>query len=192
MYVCSMRSVMCVHGILSFETVPLNFMLYLVSFQGIQCGSFVDEATFRRAGKDKMTLHQYNLSAEIPASNPVYMHEEKTYRCVQCEVQYQDRAQYQHHKAHCNLTKYICGQCGREYRSQIGRDKHRITVHEHSQKYQCTECDKKFHTKSHFDGHMNVHKKLRPYKCHMCGAAFSYRFTLTHHMKTKCKYNMPR
>ena len=51
-------------------------------------------------------------------------------------------------------------------------------------KYQCSICDKKFHQKHHFEGHMDAHAGVRRHKCLRCGNSYAYSSSFHKH---KCK-----
>ena len=49
--------------------------------------------------------------------------------------------------------------------------------------YQCTFCQKGFSHFPSYESHMNSHKNLRPYQCHLCDNAYQNHFNLQQHVK---------
>lgn len=148
--------------------------------------TMVDESQCSLPTSDKQ-ISNTELNT-LPLSNS-YSIRKNELQCVRCEVTLHDHNQLQEHIQECTVSKFRCGQCGKEYNSRPGRDKHRIQVHDRSGKYECPVCGKTFHSKSHIDGHISGHYKRFPYKCTRCQATYRYKYDLTSHEKRKCKYN---
>lgn len=109
-------------------------------------------------------------------------------RCGQCRKTFPNKFLLGRHTPHCQGFAVKCEDCGKQYRSESGLNNHRLTIHATLQRYHCGKCGKKFHSKIHFEGHMNVHNRLQPYRCKNCGMGFSYKFHLSSHEKWRCKY----
>ena len=60
--------------------------------------------------------------------------------------------------------------------------KRHLEIHE-PPKYNCDYCDKSFRDKSHYDGHINEHKGLTPYKCETCNKSYPSQPGLYQHYK---------
>lgn len=111
----------------------------------------------------------------------------KKYQCGKCDLVMDNKDLLCLHKQQCTITCYMCGYCGKEYKSRQGRDNHKTIVHQKIRPFVCQECGRRFTSKNHLVGHMNVHFDLRPYVCMTCGSAFRYKCSLYMHKKKNCK-----
>ena len=139
--------------------------------------------------------------------------ETSTYICSDCGKVYATKSGLDlHHKiVHLKVKKsVICNQCGKDFISkgelnkhlrsheekkpcqQCGKmvsrlDIHMKTVHtpDELQKYRCQDCGRGFFSMKVLKNHrMNVHLKLRPYKCRYgCDIAYNDRSNLRQHEK---------
>ena len=78
-----------------------------------------------------------------------------------------------------------CNVCGKPFTKEMHLRTHIRVVHKKQFKFNCTLCEKGFVSKPDMEGHMNTHRGIRPYACHYCASAFSYRKHLTAHMRSK-------
>ena len=87
----------------------------------------------------------------------------------------------------CHAEKTPCPQCGLQVRDL---DHHILYVHtpDCMKKHQCPECGKGFLTSAEVEDHrMNVHLKLRPYRCRY-GCEDSYNDTSNRNSHEKKKH----
>ena len=63
-----------------------------------------------------------------------------------------------------------CPDCDKLFHNNNYLQRHRNSVHklESSKKYFCDKCQKGFALKTSYDGHLNMHAGLKPYKCNYC------------------------
>lgn len=109
------------------------------------------------------------------------------FSCARCNSTFADKILLNIHRSECLDASFTCEHCGRKFKSKLGRDYHRISAHEKSQRHVCHICDKRFSIKARYDGHMNVHYQRRPHQCKICKSRFTCRQTLLKHVKHSCK-----
>ena len=135
----------------------------------------------------------------------------KIYQCEECDVVLKDLQPLKDHvqRVHRPETMIQCNLCSkyltdgqREKHSHSPREKtkcpmcdkevsklkiHIETVHkdDNDKRYQCEQCNKGFFDKNRLDAHiMNVHLKLRPWKCRKgCDQAYNDRSNMIQHEK---------
>lgn len=155
-------------------------MLFAVSNHGNSmpfCFQIENEPVF-----DSSFLDNREMTASRIERNGAY----PNCMCSNCKTVFHSVEERRLHQEKCSFD-FKCSYCGKAYRSKSGLHNHKLNMHEQAnQRYQCHECDKRFHSKLHFEGHMNVHFKLQPYKCKVCGLGFAYKFNLTSHEKSRC------
>merc|ERR1740131_460511 len=78
-----------------------------------------------------------------------------------------------------------CPFCDKLFETDHKRKKHIKSIHvEDDQKlYQCNICNKGFPFFPSYESHMNSHKNIRPYSCHLCDNAYQNHFNLQQHVK---------
>ena len=94
----------------------------------------------------------------------------------------------QHRTVH--LEKSVpCDQCDRMFKNDFSLRRHKDNIHKSSQdkQYKCNQCGKGFSQKVVYEGHMNMHLGLKPYKCEFCGAAYQNQSNLLAHKRKSCK-----
>lgn len=125
--------------------------------------------------------------SENPTSGNHEDHADEALRCPKCDRLQTERWKWILHVRTCNPTSFRCNYCCREFRSQLGRDKHRRIFHEKILPFKCQKCDKSFTSKPNLEGHMNTHFNLKPFKCDACGSAFPHRYAVYRHKKFSCR-----
>lgn len=86
-----------------------------------------------------------------------------------------------HERSNCGKTPiYQCSHCDKNYHS-AGSLKCHLTIHTNTLEFNCSFCDKKFRTKGQLTIHLRSHTKEKNYKCSHCPAEFSHRESLLTH-----------
>ena len=69
-----------------------------------------------------------------------------------------------------------CQQCSRKFKSQFNLKRHQQVHQPDSEKrYKCSysvDCSRAFNNSDSLHSHMNSHRGLKPYKCHLCETRF--------------------
>lgn len=113
-------------------------------------------------------------------------------RCPTCDKLFSNKAAVNKHSATCIANEFKCLECGKMYMTRSGREQHRIIVHEQNEGISCPECGKIYVSRQRLQDHMNVHYKLKPYKCNYCEAKFTYKRNCKWHEKRFCKNRTPQ
>jgi uncharacterized Zn-finger protein len=83
--------------------------------------------------------------------------------------------------------RVVCDDCGKSFAHGGALKRHKTRSHGAAEfPFFCSQCNKGFSEKHHFEGHMNVHNNIRPHICPYCGKGHAYRTGLNNHLKT-CK-----
>lgn len=77
----------------------------------------------------------------------------------------------------------LCDMCDSAFTSVAGLRGHRDRVHFHKTSYKCHICNKGFTMRGHYIGHMNMHNKVKAFKCAHCPRAFAHRTSLRTHLR---------
>lgn len=89
-----------------------------------------------------------------------------------------------HERSDCGKAPiYQCSYCDKNYHS-AGSLKCHLTIHTNVLNFPCSFCTKQFRTKGQLTVHLRSHTKEKNYKCSHCSAEFSHRESLlTHNSK---------
>jgi len=87
--------------------------------------------------------------------------------------------------------KYKCNNCSKEFFHKSDLIYHLNTVHnKENQIIKCDKCEKAYKTMKLLKIHYNeIHKKLKPYACNICGIAFGQPIQLFRYRKKEVIYN---
>ncbi|XP_063544976.1 zinc finger protein 626-like [Cydia strobilella] len=116
--------------------------------------------------------------------------EQYSFECQVCQKKFpRDRTLRQHIDVqHLGLRKHKCSVCGKVYARAANLRQHMSTVHEKRAtraSHVCDQCGKAFKAKKSLTEHLLTHQGLRPYKCKLCPATFSYNAALYNHTNAK-------
>lgn len=86
-----------------------------------------------------------------------------------------------HERSDCGKAPiYQCTYCDKNYHS-AGSLKCHLTIHSNELEFVCSYCAKQFRTKGQLVVHVRSHTKEKNYKCSHCSAEFSHRESLLTH-----------
>ena len=87
---------------------------------------------------------------------------------------------------------FVCDMCEATFTTSAGLRGHRDRVHLNKVAYTCQICQKGFTMRGHYIGHMNMHNKVKAFKCPSCPRAFAHRTSLRTHLRTsRCGFQAP-
>ena len=72
--------------------------------------------------------------------------------------------------------------CEKNFKTKEGLHKHKKEVHRKVFKNLCQICRRGFSDKQHFEAHMNMHNKSKPFQCEQCKNEFAGRLVLMNHL----------
>jgi len=106
--------------------------------------------------------------------------------CSECGKIFNNIQVYKKHmKTH--FKNHMCDLCGHACASADKLKAHVLSKHtpENLKPFYCQECDQGFVYKNKYSDHMNIHLKLRPYKCLFCNDDYRDGSNVLTHMKKK-------
>lgn len=110
------------------------------------------------------------------------------FECKPCHLTFKTQAGYDNHMEQRhgpNSQRYICSQCGREFKEpKVLRDHEKIHLpDEEKYVFQCSFCEKKFMRKVSLQNHtLRVHDQTKSCFCEVCGRGFVTKVDLKNHM----------
>ncbi|CAB3382072.1 Hypothetical predicted protein [Cloeon dipterum] len=106
--------------------------------------------------------------------------------CSECQRSFSSAFSLMKHKQRMHEGKILCSVCPEAFASKEERRAHVKLVHpstREKQLFDCPECGKKLSSKAMMQVHVdNIHKKLKPHLCQVCGKAFGVVSHLKLHM----------
>ncbi|ALC47487.1 CG42726 [Drosophila busckii] len=78
---------------------------------------------------------------------------------------------------------YHCNVCNKSFRSRTQQYYHRACANEMLKKFACTQCSRRFTTRSHLKYHVESHNSNASYCCKQCGKTFKQQCVLQRHMR---------
>ena len=118
----------------------------------------------------------------------IFVHTERaipTCVCNVCGKKFKTNNKLKNHMLLHEPPTLPCPFCDKLFETDHKVKKHIKSTHvEDDQKlYQCTYCQKGFSHFPSYESHMNSHKNIRPYQCHLCDNAYQNHFNLQQHVK---------
>lgn len=113
-------------------------------------------------------------------------HMEKNIVCEVCNKRFIFQHQLKRHmNVHSPTKQHICDSCGKEFRTTIGLEEHRVKVHGVAGKYKCTigDCQRQFYRKGVYQDHVNSHLGLKEHVCTLCKKKYDTKIGLFIHSK---------
>lgn len=111
-------------------------------------------------------------------------HSGQEFPCDECGKVFPNKYRMQtHKKIHDRANP--CPHCGKSDFSKVMLKRHIMMNHtpDHLKPVQCAQCHKGFDSQRILDWHMNVHTGEKPFKCHICNAAFAHPSNQRAHIK---------
>ncbi|XP_065348024.1 zinc finger protein 883-like isoform X2 [Cloeon dipterum] len=114
--------------------------------------------------------------------------EDQSYKtwCSECQRSFSSTFSLMKHKQRKHEGKILCSVCPEAFASKEERREHVKLVHpstREKQLFDCPECGKKLSSRAMMQVHVdNIHKKLKPHLCQVCGKAFAVVSHLKLHM----------
>jgi len=105
--------------------------------------------------------------------------------CNVCGKKFKTNNKLKNHMLLHEAPTLPCPFCDKLFETDHKVKKHIKSTHvEDDQKlYQCSYCQKGFSHFPSYESHMNSHKNIRPYQCHLCDNAYQNHFNLQQHVK---------
>lgn len=123
-----------------------------------------------------------------PSKSSLYFHKHykhktkvKEFECQICRKRFKTQKNLDNH-AELHKMKYVCEQCGMEFKFKYGLTKH-LRTHSGEKSYLCAICGKTFGCLSSQKIHLLTHVGERPYVCDICGQSFTQRSPMMLHRK---------
>lgn len=76
-----------------------------------------------------------------------------------------------------------CSYCGKSFTGKLARNLHIQKFHSANRHHVCQYCQWKSQSPRDLQRHILQHTKEKPFKCSLCTAAFTRKFTLNNHME---------
>ena len=113
------------------------------------------------------------------------VHRHRLFQCQYCSKSFVSSYYLkQHVKSIHENEKLLCETCSKHFNTRQSLSRHKQIAHEGGNPlYTCSICDRRFSTKTHYEGHVNSHLEHRAFQCKTCGKSFLYNQNLRRHEK---------
>ena len=125
---------------------------------------------------DKKSAYKYHLQSR---------HSREDLICEICSYKTGTiKAMNRHRETH-SKPSLPCDECGKLFKGPFYLYQHKRNLHSDSKDrlFQCNECEKGFTVRSTYEGHMNMHKGIKPYHCSFCVGQFQNLSNKLNHIK---------
>jgi uncharacterized Zn-finger protein len=111
--------------------------------------------------------------------------ERRVYTCDVCEKAFPHRGHLWEHRrnVHVNPGAIRCVSCNETFTTLTHKRRYDNVVHLGEKKYVCNHCDRKCSSRCSLLGHIRGQHHGGKLICTRCSASFSYKHTLTNHLK---------
>ena len=115
----------------------------------------------------------------------MFKHSLPIHTCNVCGKQFKTKQKLENHILSHEPPTKKCPFCEKMFGTDQQRKKHIRAIHvDDSQRlYKCSYCSKGFDIITSYQSHMNGHKNIRPYNCHLCDKAYRNSFDLQQHVR---------
>uniref|UniRef100_A0A1A9WQM9 C2H2-type domain-containing protein n=1 Tax=Glossina brevipalpis TaxID=37001 RepID=A0A1A9WQM9_9MUSC len=108
-------------------------------------------------------------------------HNNKFLKCSHCHYSYKDQKCLQKHIDYMH-TPVTCNQCSKTIKNRKNFEIHKHVVHQHTQRYFCSVCQKGFYHRSEMENHEKTTHTQVTYNCELCGFNTNYQKSMDIHM----------
>uniref|UniRef100_A0A1B0BEA6 C2H2-type domain-containing protein n=1 Tax=Glossina palpalis gambiensis TaxID=67801 RepID=A0A1B0BEA6_9MUSC len=108
-------------------------------------------------------------------------HNNKYLKCSYCHYSYKDEKCLQEHIDYMH-TPVTCDQCFKTIKNRKNFEIHKHVVHQHTQRYFCSVCQKGFYHRSEMENHEKTAHTQITYNCELCGFTTNYQKSMDIHM----------
>jgi hypothetical protein len=122
--------------------------------------------------------YRFNLNRHVSTE-----HNKCANWCMVCNQVFGSGTLLEAHRQEKHASPHLCAHCGKTYNTRPGLTNHIKMLHDHEYRFSCATCKKGFTQKRAYDGHMNMHLNLLPYKCKVCKRSFNYESSYERHVK---------
>ncbi|KAM8879384.1 uncharacterized protein AB9W97_014775 [Spinachia spinachia] len=125
------------------------------------------------------------LGSAASLESHVGLHEgRRPFSCTLCGKSFPDSAGLKRHgRVHRNGRIHICHQCGKGFVYRFGLTKHLQMVHKKMKPFICHICNRCFFAKRDVEAHMRIHTGEKPFHCNLCEKKFARRVELNVHLR---------
>ena len=105
--------------------------------------------------------------------------------CEICSYKTRHKTKMQMHGESHSTPSLPCTECGKLFKGPLYLSRHMKSIHSDPKErpFQCKDCGKGFTIRATFDGHMNMHRGIKPYDCSFCGTQFQNQSNKLAHLK---------
>nr|XP_054760352.1 histone-lysine N-methyltransferase PRDM9-like [Lytechinus pictus] len=110
---------------------------------------------------------------------------DKIFKCTECPRSFASESALRNHQGeHTGLKPFKCPLCGKGFARHEFVNAHIRRLHQVVElKHPCKQCNKRFATSWDLKKHERRHAGYRPFKCEICGNAFTAKHSLQCHMQ---------
>ena len=137
-----------------------------------------------------LNFHLYNLHNVINADTIKF----EKFKCKLCGKKTAAISIMEKHMEIHNTMKMPCQHCGKLFKSDHNLNDHIKNLHtpDEQKRIQCSICTKGFQSEESYNGHMNMHKGLKPFSCEECFKHFQNNSNRAAHMRKLHPNSMQR
>jgi uncharacterized Zn-finger protein len=103
-----------------------------------------------------------------------HMKEEDKITCAYCNLKAINQKQLKVHMSLHFPPTIPCPDCGKKFHKNYYLKRHMRAQHTPDQmrRFMCTQCGKGFDSENVYEGHINMHAGLKPYRCRYCPQSY--------------------
>jgi KRAB domain-containing zinc finger protein len=116
-----------------------------------------------------------------------HLEEHELFKCPHCPSTFRDKGVYEHHlPLHFDPT-LPCPHCDKMFKTKHYLRNHMRAAHvpDEMKKFVCGQCGKGFTERNTYEGHVNMHLGLKPYRCRYCDMRYQNASNKLNHEKSR-------